>query len=135
MLAGEETTIGGVIGMAENIGEKAVRCLRKLESYDFSGMREMCTETAIVWHNDGGGERSIDEKLEQLRPLVGSVESLRYEVVRQFCGSDEVLQQQVLQVTTADGARDEIHATMYFRFDGGLIDRIEEYSYAVPAER
>ncbi|RBQ15631.1 nuclear transport factor 2 family protein [Spongiactinospora rosea] len=121
--------------MAENIGEKAVRCLRLLESYDFTGVQEMCTETATVWHNDGSGEQLMGEKLEQLRLLVGGVRSLRYEIIRQFFDSDEVLQQQVLRAITADGTVNEIHATMYFRFDGGLIDRIEEYSYAVPAGR
>lgn len=28
-----------------------------------------------------------------------------------------------------DGSRNEVHAAMYFRFDGYLIDRMEEYAY------
>ncbi len=33
-----------------------------------------------------------------------------------------------------DGARSDVHAAMYFRFDNGLIDRIEEYFNAVPLD-
>ncbi|WP_454790114.1 hypothetical protein [Mycolicibacterium lutetiense] len=115
--------------MARYLTQKATQCLRLLEAYDFAGMQAMCTGTATVWHSDGTGEQSIDEKLGQLKSLVTSVASLRYEVIRQFSGSDDVLQQQVLHLTMADGSDDQVHAAMYFRFEGGLIERIEEYTY------
>ncbi|GAA5091862.1 hypothetical protein [Nocardia iowensis] len=120
--------------MGNNIGEKAIRCLRYLEACNFDNVRAMCTSTATVWHNDGRGEQAIGEKLEQLKPLVNTVESLRYEVARQFHNSNEVLQQNVLHLVMNDGSRSELHAAMYFRFKGDLIDRIEEYAYAVPIE-
>ncbi|MER6947522.1 nuclear transport factor 2 family protein [Nonomuraea sp. NPDC000554] len=120
--------------MGQNISEKAIQCLRHLEAYDFAGMRSMCTDTATVWHNDGKGEQTIDEKLEQLKPLVAAVDSLRYDVTRQFQSSNEVLQQQVLHLAMTDGSRGEVHAAMYFRFRDGLVDRIEEYAYAVPVD-
>ncbi|MFF4772886.1 nuclear transport factor 2 family protein [Microtetraspora fusca] len=120
--------------MGKNIGEKAIQCLRRLEAYDFAGMRAMCTDTATVWHNDGNGEQTIDEKLERLKPLVTGVASLRYDVIRQFQNSHEVLQQHVLHLAMTDGSRGEVHAAMYFRFKDDLVDRIEEYAYAVPAD-
>ncbi|MFH8346899.1 nuclear transport factor 2 family protein [Streptomyces sp. NPDC018045] len=118
--------------MERSVGEKAIKCLRHLEVCDFDGVRKMCADTATVWHNDGKGEQSIDEKLEQLGLLVSSVGSLRYEIVRQFQGSHDVLQQQILHLSLLDGSRHTVHATMYMRFEGGLIDRIEEYVYAIP---
>ncbi|MGW4028755.1 nuclear transport factor 2 family protein [Streptomyces sp. NPDC004838] len=120
--------------MRRNIRENTIQWLRHLEAYDFDGMRAMCTETATVWHNDGKGEQSIDEKLEQLKPLVFTVDSLRYEIARQFHNPDEVFQQQILRLTLADGSHREVHATMYFLFEGDLIDRVEEYVYAVPTD-
>ncbi|WP_328390097.1 hypothetical protein OHS81_35175 [Streptomyces sp. NBC_00400] len=81
--------------------------------------------------NDGKGDQTIDEKLEQLKPLAGTVGSLRFDITRQFHGANEVLQQHVLRLTMPDGSRSEVHAAMYFRFDGYLIDRMEEYVYEV----
>lgn len=117
--------------MRKNIGEMATRCLRHLESYEFEEVRAMCTETATVWHNDGKGDQTIDEKLEQLKSAVGMVGSLWFDVVRRFHSGNEVFQQHVLCLTMPDGSRSEVHAAMYFRFDGFLIDRMEEYSYEV----
>lgn len=116
----------------QNIGETAMECLRSLEEYDFERMRALCTETATMWHNDGRGDQSVHEKIEQLRPLVAAVDSLRYDVIRQFQKPDEVLQQQVLHLAMADGSRSDVMATMYFRFKNGLIDRIEESAYQPP---
>lgn len=118
--------------MQPKIDKNAIRFLRLLEEGDFAGMRVMCTDKATVWHNDGVGDQSIDEKLAQLEPLAGTVQSMQYDVIRQFRKPDEVLQQQTLALTATDGSRTELHATMYFRFVDGLIDRIEEYAYPVP---
>ncbi|WP_227998957.1 hypothetical protein [Nocardia australiensis] len=120
--------------MGTNISETAIQCLRYLEACDFENMRSMCTSTATVWHNDGKGELTIDEKIEQLRPLVATVDSLRYDVTRQFQNSNEVLQQNILHLVLNDGSHSEIHAAMYLRFEGLLIDRIEEYTYDVPVD-
>jgi len=120
--------------MRQNLSEQAIQCLRHLEAYEFGSMRAMCTDTATMWHNDGKGEQTVDEKLEQLKPLVAAVDSLRYDVTRQFQNSNEVLQQNVLHMVMADGSRSNAHAAMYFRFREGLIDRIEEYAYAVPVD-
>ncbi|MFE3886415.1 nuclear transport factor 2 family protein [Streptomyces lydicus] len=119
--------------MRKNIGEMATRCLWRLESCDFDEVRAMCTETATVWHNDGKGDQAIDEKLEQLKPLAGMVDPLRFDIMRQFHSGEEVLQQHVLRLVMPDGSWSEVHAAMYFRFDGYLIDRMEEYAYEVGA--
>ncbi|MFE6664560.1 nuclear transport factor 2 family protein [Streptomyces sp. NPDC057697] len=119
--------------MEQNIGEKANSFLRRLEAYDFAGCRAMCTAGATVWQNDGAGERTIDATLRRFEAFAAEVETLRYDVVRQFRNGDEVLQQQVLHLTAADGTAGEVHAAVCFRFgDGGLIDRIEECVYPVP---
>ncbi|MDJ1134340.1 nuclear transport factor 2 family protein [Streptomyces iconiensis] len=119
--------------MERDLGENAIQCLRRLEAYDFDGMRAMFTRAATVWHNDGKGEQTIDEKVGQLKPLAGAFDALRFEVTRQFRKGNEVLQQQVLHLTRADRSRSEVHATVYFRFEGGLIDRMEECVCSVPA--
>jgi hypothetical protein len=36
-------------------------------------------------------------------------------------------------VATKNGMRGQVHAAVYFRFDNGLITRIEEYSNFVPS--
>lgn len=110
----------------------AVRYLRQWEVRDYAAMRSLCTDTATVWHNDGSGDQPIDENMELLKQLAADVDTLRYDIVRQFQDEDEVLQQQVLHLTMTDGSRSEVHAAMYFRFDDGLINRIEEYFNVVP---
>lgn len=120
--------------MGNNISEKAIQLLRYLEACNFDKVLAMCTSTATAWHNDGKGEQTITQKMEQLKPLANTVDSLRYDVSRQFHHSNEVLQQNVLHLVMNDGSRSEFHAAMYFRFEGVLIDRIEEYAYTVPIE-
>ncbi|BDH14266.1 nuclear transport factor 2 family protein [Streptomyces hygroscopicus] len=110
----------------------AVHYLRQWEVRDYATMRSLCTDTATVWHNDGSGDQPIDENMELLKQLAADVETLRYDIVRQFQDGDEVLQQQVLHLTMTDGSRSDVHAAMYFRFDGDLIDRVEEYFNVVP---
>ncbi len=117
------------------IGERAIRSLRFLESGDLAGMRALCSDSATVWHNDGAGERTLDEQLSRFTSLARTVDSVRFEILRQFAKANEVLQQQVLRFERANGQRGEVHATMYFRFTGGRIERIEEYAYEVPADR
>ncbi|MEV5203148.1 nuclear transport factor 2 family protein [Streptomyces sp. NPDC053720] len=120
--------------MEQNIGERAISFLRCLEVYDFAGCRAMCTSGAIVWQNDGRGARTIDATLRRFKAFAADVDTLRYDVVRQFRNTNEVLQQQVLHLSAADGSQTRVHAAVCFRFeDDGLIDRIEEYIYEVPA--
>ncbi|MBF6350971.1 nuclear transport factor 2 family protein [Nocardia flavorosea] len=119
--------------MDSELDEKATRFLRNLEILDFDSMRAMCTDTAVVWHNDGTGDQPIAEKLSRLESLSGQVLSLEYEIVRQFCRPPEVLQQNILRLRLEGGTASEIHSATYFRFDGSLIDRMEEYTYTVPS--
>ncbi|MFI5771190.1 nuclear transport factor 2 family protein [Streptomyces sp. NPDC051658] len=121
--------------MEQNIGDKAIDFLRFLEIYDFSSAQAMCTDTAAVWQNDGKGAQAIGESLEHFKSFAANVRSLRYDIIRQFQNSNEVLQQQVLRLDMADGSHREAHATVYFRFEGGLIDRIEEAVYTVPTDK
>ncbi|MFI2242538.1 nuclear transport factor 2 family protein [Streptomyces chrestomyceticus] len=116
----------------QDLRAAAVHYLRQWEVGDYATMRSLCTGTATVWHSDGSGDQPIDENMELLKRLAADVGTLRYDIVRQFQEGDEVLQQQVLHLTMTDGSRSEVHAAMYFRFDGGLIDRIEEYFNVVP---
>ncbi|MBU8820822.1 hypothetical protein KL864_33705 [Mycolicibacterium goodii] len=108
----------------------AIKYLRCLEQGDFAGMRALCTLTATVWHNDGKGEQTLNENLAGLEEQMTteSIGALRYHIVRQFDRPNEVLQQHVLNVATADGSVLELPVAMYFGFKEGLIDRIEEYA-------
>ncbi|WP_309615919.1 nuclear transport factor 2 family protein [Salinibacterium sp.] len=110
----------------------AVHYLRQWEVRDYAAMRSLCTATATVWHSDGSGDQSIDENMALLEQLASQVDTLRYDIVRQFQNDDAVFQQQVLHLTMTDGSCSDVHAAMYFRFDGDLIDRIEEYFNVVP---
>ncbi len=53
---------------------------------------------------------------------------MSYEITRQDSESDEVLQQHVVNVVMKDGARLQVDAAVYFRFEDGLITRTEEYA-------
>ncbi|GAA0588521.1 hypothetical protein GCM10009534_23370 [Kribbella sandramycini] len=117
-----------------DVRAKAVTYLRHLENRDWDAARAMCTAAATVWHNDGKGDESIDANISGMQAQIGAIESMRYDVQRQLAAGDEVLQQHVVHVATKDGRRGEVHAAVYFRFDGGLISRIEEYANFVPAE-
>ncbi|MGO2023055.1 MAG: hypothetical protein ACTH2N_11860 [Brachybacterium tyrofermentans] len=57
---------------------------------------------------------------------------MRYEITRQFQKPGEVLQQHVLHINMPDGAGTELPVAMYFGFQDGLIDRIEEYANMTP---
>ena len=120
--------------MEPELTEKAVQYLRHLERFDFASMRAMCTDMATVWHNDGKGEQTIEENLGQLKQMSsgGGVVALRYEITRQFQKPGEVLQQHVLHINMPDGAGTELPVAMYFGFQDGLIDRIEEYANMTP---
>ncbi|MCX4680652.1 nuclear transport factor 2 family protein [Streptomyces sp. NBC_01433] len=121
--------------MEQTISETAIRFLRRLEVYDFADAQAMCTEKATVWQNDGKGEQTIDERLRQFSSFAATVDSLRFDVIRQFRDANELLLQYILHLVTADGSRSEVHAVVHFRFEGGLIDRIEENIYTVPEEK
>ncbi|SEO64570.1 DUF1684 domain-containing protein [Amycolatopsis saalfeldensis] len=113
--------------------DKARQYLRHLENRDFEAARSMCAGTATVWHNDGKGDETIDENINGMKAQIHTMESMRYDVVRQLSDGDEVLQQHVIHVATTDGMRGEVQAAVYFRFEDGLITRIEEYAAFVPA--
>ncbi|ROQ63376.1 hypothetical protein EDD93_6120 [Streptomyces sp. 840.1] len=118
--------------MAEDIDDRVNLFLRSLEAFDFTAARTLCTEAATVRQNDGRGEQPIAESLNGLRSLTADTDSLSYDVLRRFRNADEVLQQHVLHLVGNDGSRTDVHAAVYFRFQDGLIDRIEEYVYAEP---
>ncbi|MEU3571657.1 nuclear transport factor 2 family protein [Kitasatospora sp. NPDC036755] len=103
--------------------------LRLMESRDLAGFRALHTPGATVWQNDGEGTRTIDARLEQITAFLDGVDSLRFEVVRRFHRPGEVLQQHVLHLVAPDGTDSRVHATVYFRFEGGLIAEIEEFLY------
>ncbi|MGW4772467.1 nuclear transport factor 2 family protein [Nocardia sp. NPDC004278] len=115
--------------------DKVIRYLRNLENRDFSSARSMCSDTATVWHNDGNGEQTIAENIASMHRQIPSIESMRYEVIRQISDRDAVLQQHVVHVATTNGMRGKVHAAVYFRFDGDLITRIEEYANFVPLDQ
>jgi hypothetical protein len=69
-----------------------------------------------------------------MKGQIDSIESMRYDVVRQFSRPGEVLQQHVVNVATTQGMRGTVHAAVYFRFEDGLITRIEEYANFVPGD-
>ncbi|MGW4069245.1 nuclear transport factor 2 family protein [Nocardia grenadensis] len=112
-----------------------LRYLRNLENGDFATARSLCSPAATVWHNDGKGEQTIDENVSSMEDQFPSIESMRYEVIRQFADQDGVLQQHIVHVATTGGMRGTLHAAAYFGFDGDLITRIEEYANFVPSDR
>ncbi|MFD6159315.1 DUF1684 domain-containing protein [Nocardia sp. NPDC060256] len=121
--------------MSEDLDHKAVTYLHALETADWAAARAMCAADTTVWHNDGKGEQSIEDNINGMAGQVDAIESMRYDITRQFSRPGEVLQQHVVHVATKEGMRGEVHAAVYFRFDDdGLITRIEEYSNFVPAD-
>jgi SnoaL-like domain len=118
--------------VSQDIEDKAIAYLRHLENADWAGARAMCADTASVWHNDGKGDETIEQNINGMKDQIDAIESMRYDIVRQFSRPDEVLQQHVVKVATKQGVRGEVHAAVYFRFEDGLITRIEEYANFVP---
>lgn len=118
--------------VSHDIKEKAITYLRHLENRDWAGARAMCSKTATVWHNDGKGDETIEENIGGMEGQIEAIESMHYDIVRQLAQPGEVLQQHVVEVATKDGTRGRVHAAVYFRFEDGLITRIEEYASFVP---
>ncbi|SDF77134.1 hypothetical protein SAMN05216553_103199 [Lentzea fradiae] len=58
---------------------------------------------------------------------------MRCAITRRFDQPGEVLQRHVVNVTMKDGAEFRLDAAVYFRFENGLITRIEEYACAPSA--
>lgn len=121
--------------MSQDLKATAAGYLRHLENQEWSAARALCAGTATVWHNDGKGDETIDENINGMKAKIGSIELMRYEIVRQLAEPGEVLQQHTVHVASTDGIRGEVHAAVYFRFDDGLITRIEEYANFVPAQQ
>ncbi|NKZ01981.1 DUF1684 domain-containing protein [Nocardiopsis alborubida] len=119
--------------MSRDPKDKAVTYLRSLERGDWETARAMCASTATVWHNDGKGEQTIADNIVAMAGQADTIESMRYDITRQFTRPGEVLQQHVVHVAAAGGVRGQVFAAVYFRFDDdGLITRIEEYADFVP---
>ncbi|MFE7972739.1 nuclear transport factor 2 family protein [Streptomyces shenzhenensis] len=122
--------------MTQDLKDKAVTYLRALERADWDTARALCADTTTVWHNDGKGEQTIEENIEGMKGQIDTIESMRYAITRQLSRPGEVLQQHVVHVATKNGMRGEVHAAVYFRFDGdNLISRIEEYANFIPVEQ
>jgi uncharacterized protein (DUF1684 family)/ketosteroid isomerase-like protein len=119
---------GGSNAMSQDVEDRAIAYLRHLENREWADARAMCSEKATVWHDDGKGDSTIDENIAGMEAQIEPVESMRYEITRQFSRRDEVLQQHVVHVVTKDGGRFRVDAAVYFRFEDGLIARIEEYA-------
>ncbi|MFI8436013.1 nuclear transport factor 2 family protein [Streptomyces sp. NPDC079020] len=118
--------------MQQNLSEKVNLFLRCLETCDFSRAQALCTDRATVWHNDGDGAKGIVESLERFKDFAAGFTSLKFDVIRRFHSSNEVFQQHVLHLNMEGGSFNEIHAVVYFRFEGDLIERIEECFYSMP---
>ncbi|MBP2478937.1 uncharacterized protein (DUF1684 family)/ketosteroid isomerase-like protein [Crossiella equi] len=118
----------GERALVHDLEARAVTYLRHLENRDWTQARAMCAEQTTVWHNDGKGESTIEENIESMAAQVGPIESMRYDITRQLSRPGEVLQQHVVNVAMKDGARFQVDAAVYFRFEQGLITRIEEYT-------
>ncbi len=114
--------------MSQDLKDKVTAYLRHLENRDWAGVRALFSDAATIWHNDGKGESTIDENIAAMKAQIHTIESMRYEITRQFSQADEVLQQHVVNVATTDGMRGQVRAAVYFRFDDGLIGRVEEYT-------
>ncbi len=114
--------------MSHDLKDKAIAYLRHLENREWADAQAMCSEKATVWHNDGKGDSTIQENISGMKAQIDPIQSMRYDITRQFSESDEVLQQHVVNVVMKDGARFRLDAAVYFRFEGGLITRIEEYA-------
>jgi ketosteroid isomerase-like protein len=114
--------------MSQDLKDKAVAYLRHLENREWADAQAMCSEKATVWHNDGKGDSPIQENIAGMKAQIDPIQSMRYDITRQFSQPDEVLQQHVVNVLMKDGARFRLDAAVYFHFENGLITRIEEYA-------
>ncbi|MEU9885822.1 nuclear transport factor 2 family protein [Sphaerisporangium sp. NPDC051011] len=114
--------------MSQDLKDKAIAYLRHLENREWADAQAMCSEKATVWHNDGKGDATIRENVAGMEAQIDPIESMRYDITRQFSQPGEVLQQHVVNVVMKDGGAFRVDAAVYFRFEDGLITRIEEYA-------
>ncbi|MEU6644717.1 nuclear transport factor 2 family protein [Saccharomonospora sp. NPDC046836] len=114
--------------MSQDLEDKAITYLRHLENREWADARAMCSAKATVWHNDGKGDSTIQENISGMEAHIEPIRSMRYDITRQFSRPGEVLQQHVVNVIMKDGALFRVDAAVYFRFEDGLITRIEEYA-------
>jgi uncharacterized protein (DUF1684 family)/ketosteroid isomerase-like protein len=119
---------GGINTASQDLEDKAITYLRHLENREWAEARAMCSDKATVWHNDGNGDQTIEENIEGMAAQIEPIQSMHYDITRQFSQPSEVLQQHAVHVVTKDGTHFRVDAAVYFRFDDGLITRIEEYA-------
>ncbi|MBD0672185.1 nuclear transport factor 2 family protein [Streptomyces sp. CBMA156] len=117
--------------MGHDLGATVDASMRLLETRDLESFRKLCKPDATVWQNDGIGVRTIDARVEHITTFLAALDSLRFEVLRRFDKPGEVLQQHVLHLVAKDGTESRVHASVYFRFEDGLIAEVEEYLYEV----
>lgn len=99
-----------------------------VERGDFEQMRKIYSPDAVIWHNDGRDEQTVDENIAAVSALYGAVRGLRYDVTRRTETADGgVFAQHVLRVELPNGQELAIDAAMYIRTDGVSIARIDEY--------
>ncbi|MEV3869851.1 hypothetical protein [Streptomyces sp. NPDC049906] len=75
----------------------------------------------------------MNDKLEQLKPLVPAFNSIRFKTVRQLRSPNEVSHQQPLRPALTGRSHNEVHAATFLRFERDVIDRTAGFSYAAPA--
>ena len=99
-----------------------------VERSDFEQVRKIYAPDAVIWHNDGQGEQTVDGNIAMVSALCGAVRSLRYDVAcRTETDDGGVFAQHVLRVELPSGQEMAIDAAMYIRTDGVSISRIDEY--------
>jgi hypothetical protein len=107
--------------------------LTALERGQSNVARALCVASATVWHNDGKGDKTLDEYFAGLNVQIATYDSIRYDITRQLSHASGVIQQHVVRVVTKNGERGGVYAAVYFGFDDvGLIDRIEAYANYIP---
>ncbi|MFC9249808.1 nuclear transport factor 2 family protein [Amycolatopsis thailandensis] len=114
--------------MSQDLKDKALAFVRHFQNSEWQEALEMCSDDATVWHNDGQGEASIQDNVKGQAVKMEAVQSMRYDIVRQLSEREEVMQQHVVNATLKNGAIFRLEVAAYFRFENGLITRIEEYS-------
>jgi len=103
------------------------RLFKAVMAGDFEAVREIYSPDAHIWHNFDGGVQTVEENLETLRWMTGSVAKLRYEEIRRQRTDQGFVQQHVLRGTTKDGKDFELPAVILCTVVDGHVTQLDEY--------
>lgn len=98
-----------------------------IERGDWTAVRGVCTEDAVIWQNFNRTDRPFADTLERLAALRATLRSLAYAERRYLAAADGAVLQHVLTAELADRRYVAAPFMLRLHLRDGKVVRIEEY--------